>query len=269
MINKRIGFIGCGNMGSTMVKGILKQKLFTRNNVYLCDQDKQKLAALKEETGVTVLCPVAALVKKADIIVLAVKPKDFAAVLRHSAGQVAAKKVVITIAAGISTEHIESILGRVPVVRVMPNLAVVVASGMSALSAGKYATPAHLVLGERIFSSIGKTIVVPERLLNAVTAVSGSGPAYIFEVMEDMISAAVKAGLPQDVSEVLVKQTVLGAAKLAIESSEDPGLLKKRVTSPGGTTEAALSYLHKHNFAQVLIEAIQRAKQRAQELTAC
>ncbi|MDD5131330.1 MAG: pyrroline-5-carboxylate reductase [bacterium] len=266
MINKKIGIIGCGNMGGTIAQGLIKNNLFKKQNVFICDKDKKKIAHLKKEIKVKSICPSVELVKKADIIILAIKPKDFDQILQKISKAVGTKKLVISVAAGISTGHIEYFLGPVPVVRVMPNLAVVVATGMSAVCKGKFARGQHLLLTEKIFRSIGKTVVVPEPLMNAVTAVSGSGPAYIFEVMEDMIQAAMKAGLSKDVSEELVKQTVFGSAKMVIEGKDAPAVLRDRVTSPGGTTEAALKHMKQHHFAAVLIEAIQQAKRRAKEL---
>ncbi len=266
MINKKIGFIGCGNMGGTIVKGLLKKKLFSKKDVMICDKDKKRLGQLKRQTGVKSVCPSRELVNKADIVVLAVKPKDFDQVLNKIAKAVGTNKLVISVAAGISTRHIEYYLGHVPVVRVMPNLAVVVNTGMSALCQGKFAKSQHLKITEKIFQSIGKTMVVPETLMNAVTAVSGSGPAYIFEVMEDMIKGAMKAGISKDMSQELVKQTVLGSAKMVAEGHDAPSILRDRVTSPGGTTEAALKHMKKHHFAKVLIGAVQKAKKRAKEL---
>jgi pyrroline-5-carboxylate reductase len=266
MINNKIGIIGCGNMGSTIAKGLIKKNLFNNRDVFICDKDKKKVAQLRKEIKATSMCPSSELAKKADIIILAVKPKDFDRILKKIARMVGTKKLVISVAAGISTSHIEYFLGPAPVIRVMPNLAVIVETGMSALCKGRFAKKQHLSLTEKIFRSIGKTVVVPETLMNAVTAVSGSGPAYIFEVMEDMIKAAMKAGLSKDISEELVKQTVFGSAKMVIAGKEAPSVLRDRVTSPGGTTEAALKHLKKHHFAAVLIEAIQKAKRRAKEL---
>lgn len=266
MINKKIGIIGCGNMGGTIAKGLVQSRLFKKQNIFICDKDKKKVAQLRKGIKVKVICPSNELAKKADIIILAVKPKDFDRILQKISRIVGTDKLVISVAAGISTGHIEYYLGHAPVVRVMPNLAVIVATGMSAVCRGKFAKKQHLALTEKIFRSIGKTVVVPEPLMNAVTAVSGSGPAYIFEVMEDMIKAAMKAGLSKDVSEELVKQTVFGSAKMVIEGKDTPAVLRDRVTSPGGTTEAALNHLKQHHFAAVLIEAIQKAKRRSKEL---
>ncbi len=266
MINKKIGVIGCGNMGGTIAKGLIKNKLFKKENVFVCDKDKKKVAQLKKELKIKSICPSNELAKKADLIILAVKPKDFDRILQKISKVVGTKKLVISVAAGISTGHIEYYLGHAPVVRVMPNLAVIVSTGMSAICKGKFAKKQHLSLAEKIFRNIGKTVVVPEPLMNAVTAVSGSGPAYIFEVMEDMIKAAMKAGLSRDVSEELVKQTVFGSAKMVIEGKDTPAVLRDRVTSPGGTTEAALRHMKQHHFAAVIVEAIQKAKRRAKEL---
>lgn len=266
MINKKIGIIGCGNMGGTITKGLIKNKLFKKQNVFICDKDKKKAAQLKKELKIKSICPSNELAKKADIIILAVKPKDFDRILQKISKVVGTNKLVISVAAGISTSHIEYYLGPAPVVRVMPNLAVIVSTGMSAICKGKFAKKQHLSLTEKIFRNIGKTVIVPEPLMNAVTAVSGSGPAYIFEVMEDMITAAMKAGLSRDVSEELVKQTVFGSAKMVIEGKDTPAVLRDRVTSPGGTTEAALRYMKQHHFAAVIVEAIQKAKRRAKEL---
>lgn len=265
-MSKKIGFIGCGNMGGTIVKGLVKKKLFVKSDILICDKDKRKIANLKKATGVKAVCPSRELVKIADIIVLAVKPKDIDSVLQKIAKYVGAKKLVISIAAGVSTKRIEYFLGLAPVVRVMPNLAVVVSTGMSAICVGKFAKKQHLQTTQKIFRSIGKTVIVPETLMNAVTAVSGSGPAYVFEMMEDMIKGAMRAGLAKNISEELVKQTVLGSAKMVIESDQNPSQLREKVTSPGGTTEAALKYLKKRHFAATLIGAVQKAKKRAKEL---
>lgn len=266
MINKKIGVIGCGNMGGTIVSGIARREMFSKANIYVSDADKKKVTALVKRTGVQKGIASQELCKIVDIVLLAVKPKDFDGVLQEIADFMTGK-LLISVAAGISTTHIEDLLGtRQPVVRVMPNLAVTVGQGMSVLSAGAFSTKQQVNTVKTIFSSIGKTIVVEEKMMNAVTAVSGSGPAYIFELMQNLIAGAKKAGLPEDVSVQLVKQTVLGAAVLAMESKETPQTLKDRVTSPGGTTEAALKHLEKNNFAPIFIEAIQKAKERAEEL---
>ena len=203
----------------------------------------------------------------ADTIVLAVKPQVLPAVLAEIADHVAAEKLVISIAAGVTTQRIrEGLNGHARVVRAMPNMPAVVAEGATAIAPASGATPADLDEAEALFRSVGSVVRVSESMLDAVTGLSGSGPAYAFIAIEALADAGVRAGLPRDVSLKLAAQTLLGAGKLVLESGEHPGKLKDMVTSPAGTTIAGVAALERAGYRGALMQAVEAATARSKEL---
>jgi pyrroline-5-carboxylate reductase len=205
----------------------------------------------------------------ADIIILAVKPRDMSDVLEEISSKVTYRKLLISIAAGITTKRIEEELGGEPrVVRVMPNTPAIVGAGAAVLCKGDYASTQDLDTAEELLSSVAVTLRTDESLLDAVTALSGSGPAYVFLVAESMIRAGMAAGLSEDVASKLTIQTIYGAGKMLKESGEAPAVLRRNVTSPGGTTEAALKVMTDRKLADIFAEAIQAAARRSKELSA-
>ena len=264
--DKKIGIIGVGNIGSAIIKGILKAtgSVFSKN-IVVSDIDKKKSQAISRELSVVSASDNVELVSQSDIIILAAKPYDIEGILKEIADSQSGK-LIISVAAGIKTSRIEKILP-IAVVRVMPNMPALLGEGMIAISAGKFAEEKELQLAEAIFSAIGETVRINEDLMDTVTAVSGSGPAYFFLMMEALIEAGVAGGLSSQVAHQMVTQTAYGAAKMTKETKKEPFLLRDEVTSPGGTTEAAVAVLEKRGFKDILAEAVAAGTVNSKELS--
>lgn len=261
-MSKKIGFIGGGNMGGAILAGICHDY-----TVFLCENDKKRAQTLKRKYKV-ILTDLTHTMDKCDVIILAVKPQHFEALLKDIAPHFNEKKVLVSVAAGIKCSYIEKFLGKgARVVRVMPNLPVQVKEGMAGICCGKYAKPHDMIFTSRIFNRIGKSVVVKENEMDAVTAVSGSGPAYVFQFAEHLTKAALKLGLKKDIAEQLVLQTLKGSVALLEKSREDASVLRQRVTSKGGTTQAALDVLDQQKLDQVYTKALSAAKKRAKDLS--
>lgn len=243
----KVAVIGAGNMGGAIARGLKK-----RYKVVVSDLDKNKLKRLNIRDNVKA-------VRGADIIILAVKPQDMDTVLDEIKGT---NKPVISIAAGITTRRIEKKLGKIPVIRVMPNTPLLAGMGMSALCRGRYAGTRHLRKAVKIFSGMGKVILLKEKQMDAVTAVSGSGPAYIYFFIESLIRAAAGLGLPAHI----VIQTLKGAIALLEKTGRSPEELRRQVTSPGGTTEAAINVFQKRGLSDIIGKAVMAAHKKAREL---
>ena len=265
-----IGFIGSGNMAEALMKGIISAKLYTPQNVLISDIRPDRLSYLKEEYGVTPAANNTDLASQADVLVLSVKPQNMNDVLAEIKDSLKESAVVISIAAGITTERIVKYLGDVPIIRAMPNTPAMVDQGATAVVI-RNTGPRHFKAGLDVFMAVGKVEVLEdEGLMDAVTAVSGSGPAYFFLLMEEMINVAKDMGLPSDIARELVFQTAKGAgllAELAYSRNETPAQLRARVTSPGGTTEAAVKVLDKLDFNGMMTTALNAAKDRSKELS--
>jgi pyrroline-5-carboxylate reductase len=265
---KRVAFIGCGNMGSTLILGILESGLISKDKVLVTDIRPKRLEYIRKKEGISTTEDNREAVEKSDIIVLAVKPQVMGKVLSEIKDVVTEDKIIISIAAGITTGFIEKALGKeVSVVRVMPNTPILVKTGASGLSLGKYAGEQEEAIAEQMMSRVGIVVKVPEEMLDAVTALSGSGPAYIFYIIESLIEAGMEMGLSEDDVRKLVGQTILGAVRMVMDTGESPQVLRARVTSPGGTTEAALKYLEEKGFQKILITAVKEAAIRSKELS--
>jgi len=266
---KRVAFIGCGNMGSALISGTLGSGLISKDKVLVTDIRPKRLEYIRKKEGVSTTENNREAVEKSDIIVLAVKPQVMERVLSEIKDVVTGDKVIISIAAGITTGFIEKALEReVPVVRVMPNTPILVKTGASGISPGKYVGEQEEAVAEQMMRRVGIVVKVPEEMLDAVTALSGSGPAYIFYIIESLIKAGMEMGLSEDDVRKLVGQTVLGAVKMVMDTGESPQVLRARVTSPGGTTETALKYLEEKGFQKILIAAVKEAAIRSKELSA-
>jgi len=267
---EKIGFVGGGNMAEALMKGILTAGVCKPESVFVSDIRPERLDLLAKEYSVRTVDNNATLAGKVDILVLSVKPQNMTEALQSIKSAVGTDTLIISIAAGIKVADIAAVLGERPIVRVMPNTPALIGEGASALFATDKAKP-MLEKAKSIFSAVGQAVVVDdENLIDAVTAVSGSGPAYYFLLMEEMIKAAGKLGLPDDVAQKLVLQTAKGAALLAVEAErggENPVQLRRKVTSPGGTTEAALKVLEEGEFGPLIAEAIKKARNRSQELS--
>lgn len=268
LTDKMIAFIGAGNMGEALIRGLLARKAVHAQQLVATDVRPDRLEHFEQTFGIHAKMDNAVAVKEADIVVLAVKPQQMSEVLAGFRASMSPDKLVISIAAGIPTRKIEAALGgKARVIRVMPNTPALVSAGAAGLSKGAHATEADLVTAESILGAVGITVRVPEDLIDAVTALSGSGPAYVFFVTEAMIAAGVKAGLTPELAKKLAIQTVHGAAKLMVETGEAPESLRRMVTSPGGTTEAAIKVMTDRKLMEIFRDAIAAATRRGKELS--
>jgi pyrroline-5-carboxylate reductase len=263
----RLAIVGGGNMGEAILKGLIAAQLIKAQQITVTDIIETRLAYLRETYTVQALADNATAVAPADLIIVAVKPQDVAETIQGIAPLVDDQKLVISIAAGVPTAKIESAFGKpVRVVRVMPNTPALVLAGAAGLCAGSHATPADLDVARVLFEALGRTVVVAEYLMDAVTGLSGSGPAYIFVLIEALADGGVKMGLSREAALTLAAQTVYGSAKLLLETGLHPGELKDRVTSPAGTTIAGLHALEERAFRGAVIDAVERATLRSREL---
>ena len=268
MDNVNITFIGCGNMGRSLIGGLIRNG-FPASLVIGADLDKQKLELAVEQFGIETSNDNAHAVKDADVIVLAVKPQAIKETLLELQDQLAkSRPLLVSIAAGIRLTDITKWSGgKIAVVRVMPNTPALVNSGAAALCSNPFTSPVQREIAEMVMRSVGITIwVQDEKLMNAVTALSGSGPAYFFYFMELIEKGAVDLGLSNKQARLLTLETALGAAKMALESEHDLQELRKHVTSPGGTTEAALRVLEKGKLEALISKAMRAACERSEEL---
>jgi pyrroline-5-carboxylate reductase len=264
---KKIAIIGGGKMGGVIINGIITRQLAPAVNVIVADKVRECLQKLKDAYGVATTADNKKAAQAAAVVILAVKPQDMGNVLQELSPVIDNKKVVISIAAGISTGFIEGYLKEgVRVIRVMPNTPALIGEGAAALTRGKNASEKDLELAELIFKALGITVVVKEELMDTVTGLSGSGPAYGFLIIEALTDAGVLMGLSRDVSLKLAAQTMLGAAKLCLQSGKHPAELKDMVTSPGGTTIAALKVLEDGKIRAILMAAVEAATLRSREL---
>ena len=257
-----LAILGAGVMGETVLSGLLRAG-WEPGQIVATDRRPDRAVELTETYGIRMLDNEAA-AAEADTVIVVVKPQDMNDLLREIAGVVGDGTLVVSLVAGVDTAAIESQLpAGVAVVRVMPNTPAQVDEGMAAISAGSHTTQAQLDHVSEILSATGRVVVVPERYQDAVTALSGSGPAYLFFVVESMIEAGVHLGLPRDLATQLVVQTMLGSAKLLRETGEHPTVLRERVTSPGGTTAAAVRELENHRVRAAFITAMEAARDRS------
>lgn len=263
---KNIGILGAGSMAAALVRG-LKPLVKSRKDALVASHYKrEKAERFSLDHGVSVWLDNADLVKHCDVLILAVKPQALPKVLAEIAPHVGRKHLVLSIAAGIPTEWLRERLPKASIVRAMPNLPCTVGEGVTALCAPAKTAQADLDLAGAIFASVGKTVFLEEDQMDAVTGLSGSGPAFIFLIIDALADAGVKVGLARDVSLTLAAQTVLGASKLLIESGEHPGKLKDQVTSPGGTAIAGIHTLEEGGLRTTLINAVESAARRSAEL---
>lgn len=262
----KIGFIGIGKMGGIIVRSIVDE-LLPAQQIWITDLDQTLVKHLCEETGVNAASSIDKLIPKTDVILCAVPPVVIPHILPQVASVLKSPQLIISIAAGVTTESLESYFDTPPpIVRVMPNIAASVQTAISVLTPGSMVEDFHLSITQRIFEKCGTTLVMDERHLNAVTGVSGSGPAYVALFVEALADAGVHVGLPRKDAQILATHTVLGAAKMLVETEEHPAALKNRVTTPGGTTAAGLHELEKGGLRATLAEAIIAATDRAVQL---
>lgn len=261
-----IGFIGCGKMATALVRGILKADTFTASNIVVADRYASAAKALAEECKVTCLPDGKSVSEQSEVVVLCVKPADASEVFGQI-GDALDGKLVISILAGTTLEALEHMAGaKVRLARVMPNTPALVHKGASAYALGSSATPQDAEMVEKLLGSAGLVYRVKEELLDAVTGLSGSGPAYIYVVIEAMADAGVLMGLPRDMALQLAAQTVAGAAEMVLQTGSHPAQLKDMVTSPGGTTIAALESMEKDGVRAAFFKAVRAATEKARLL---
>jgi pyrroline-5-carboxylate reductase len=264
---RTVGVIGAGNMADALVRGLLGRGVVAPERCLVTNSSNDaRLARFAREWGGVTTRDKARLVHDADVVVLAVKPAAVPGVLREIAPHVESRHLVISVAAGVTLATLEERLGAAAVVRAMPNTSTAVAASATAVCAGRHAGEHELGVARELFEAVGRVVTVPERFFDAVTGVSGTGPAYVYLLAEAMVEAAEREGLEREVAMELVSQTVLGAGRMLVETGEDPAVLRARVTSPGGTTMAAMEVLTEGGFLALMARAIARATRRAGEL---
>ena len=265
--NFSVAVIGVGNMGSALVRGMILRAKFSKEQITICDLDEKKVETLVVDLGVKFVSSAREAVKKTDLIILSEKPQAFPKLLSEISNFLNVNQTIMSIAAGVTTASIEQKIGKqIPVVRVMPNLPALIGKGVSVYCRGLFTSDKDTNRSKAILMSVGKTIEATESLLDPVTALSGTGPAYIFHTMEAMIQSGIEMGIDKEIAIDLVQQTVLGSAQLAIKSERNITSLREDVTSKGGTTEAAIAYLRKKQYSDIVVNAILEAEKRSQEL---
>ncbi len=265
---KKIGFIGSGNMGEALVSGLVLSKAAKPENIICSDISTDLLAAVSEKYGVKTTTDNMEVVEQAEIIVYATKPQILGSVLKQTAPGLDKSKLIISIAAGVPLAAIAAGLGKeLRLIRSMPNICAFVKESATAIASGEFVQEGDVKLARAIFDSVGETVFIQENvLMDAFTGLSGSGPAYIFTIVDAMADAGVKMGLSRKDSLFLSTQTVLGAAKLLLESKEHPGQLKDRVASPGGTAISGIHTLEQGGLRTTIINAVESATKRSKEL---
>ncbi|PAP78500.1 pyrroline-5-carboxylate reductase [Rubrivirga marina] len=261
--------LGAGNIGRALIGGLLRGGDLTADRITATRRSEAGLDELRQRfPGVTATDDNAGAVRDASVVLVTVKPQNAVELFAEVRPHLAPGTLVVSTLAGVTTQSLANALGPdLPVVRAMPNTPALVDEGATAIAPGAHATEAHVALAQEIFSAVGHVVeVVAEHLMDAVTGLSGSGPAYVFMVIEAMTDAGVKQGLPRAVARRLSMQTVLGAARLAIETGEHPAVLRDQVTTPGGTTISAVAELEKHGLRSMFIDTVAAATERSRQL---
>jgi len=265
--NKNIAFVGSGFMGGALIRGLVESGAVKPSNITATDPRESVLKNLAKELGIKTSSDNSEAVADAGIVVLAVKPQVLESVVKSLKGKLGRKKLIISIAAGVKTGAVAQWLSSgAKVVRAMPNMGATIGLSATALCAGDAANEVDIAIARQIFDSVGESVVVEEKLMDAVTGLSGSGPAFVFAFLEGLIDAGVRCGLTRETATVLARQTLYGAAKMARDLGEHPSLLKERITSPGGTTIAGLTVLEEAGFRGLIIRAVEKAVERSKEL---
>ena len=265
---KRLAFVGGGAMAEALIRGITEADLVAPAQIAVSDITTERLTYLHDTYGVITDRDNHHLLQTAEIVVLAVKPQVLKSLLPQIGPAVAPSTLVISIAAGVPLSFLEKFMPQLPVIRVMPNTAVSVREGMAALALGQHATSEHGATAQRLFQAVGQAVIVREELMNAVTGLSGSGPAYTYLFIEALADGGVLTGMDRPTARMLAAQTVLGAAKMVLHSTEHPASLRDRVTSPGGTAIAGTYELEKGGVRAAVIAAVQAATVRSRTLGA-
>lgn len=267
LADKKLAVLGAGKLGGILLRAYLKQELFSPKRVTATVKHAEKAAVLAKELGVSVMTENGKAVHSADIVLLGVKPQVVGEVLKEIASELNEKTLVISVAASVPTSYIEQRLGKkIPVVRAMPNTPSAVGCGMTGICRGAHAGAEHLETARAMFNAVGRTVVVDEKNMDAVTGLSASGPAFAYIILESLAEAGVKVGLPRDVATLLAAQTMKGSASVVLETGDHPALLKDAVTTPAGCTIDGIMELEEGKLRVTLIKAVVKATSRAGEL---
>ena len=263
---RSLALLGLGKLGGILLKAFLAEKLYAVEDVRATVQHQENLETCTEEYGIAVGTDNAAAVAAADVVLLCVKPHGVGAVCEEIAPALKPDALVISAAASVPTEFIEEIVGERAVVRAMPNTPAVLGQGMTGICAGRYATPEQIQLVRTLFDAVGRTVLLDEKHMDAVTGLSASGPAFVYVILESLAEAGVKVGLPRDVATLLAAQCTLGAAQMVLDTGSHPALLKDAVTTPAGCTIDGLLELEEGGARVTLIKAVVKATERAGDL---
>jgi pyrroline-5-carboxylate reductase len=265
--NKRLAVLGAGKIGGIVLRAFLEQKLVPPKHVHATVKHADKARALAKQLGITASTDNRAAVRDADIILLAVKPQAVREILEEIKPEMKSGKMIVSVVASVSTQHMEKILGLdLPVIRAMPNTPCAIGCGMTGLAKGVHAGKDHLEIAQAMFEAVGRAVVVDEKQIDAVTGLSASGTAFIYIILESLAEGGVKVGLPRDVSTLLAAQTMMGAARMVLDTGDHPALLKDAVTTPAGSTVDGILELEDGKVRVTLIKAVMKATQRAKEL---
>jgi pyrroline-5-carboxylate reductase len=272
--DKKLVVLGAGKLGGILLRAYLKQRFFVSNRVTATVKHAERAAALAKELGVAVTTDNRKAVKGADIILLTIKPQTVAEVLQEIAAEIGPRTLIVSVAASVPTGFVEQQLavasgdkrGEVAVVRAMPNTPAAVGCGMTAICGGTHTSPEHLDIARNMFDAVGRTIVLDEKHMDAVTGLSASGPAFAYIILESLAEGGVKVGLPRDVATLLAAQTMKGSASVVLETGDHPALLKDAVTTPAGCTIDGILELEEGKLRVTLIKAVVKATSRAGEL---
>jgi pyrroline-5-carboxylate reductase len=267
LTGKKVAFLGAGKMGGIILQALLKSGLLSPKSTFATVAHEERAEALAAKLKVKVGTNNVEAAGNADIIVIGVKPQVVEDVIREIHGHITPNQLIVSVAASVPTSMIEkNLFGNVPVVRAMPNTPCQLGAGMTAIAKGKHASAEDVAMTCHMFEVVGRTVVVDEKHMDAVTALSASGPAYIYIILESLAEAGVKVGLPRDVATLLAAQTALGSARVVLETGDHPALLKDAVTTPAGCTIDAIMELEEGKLRVTLIKAVVKAAQRAKEL---
>jgi len=264
---KKLGFIGAGTMAKAIINGIINSGIVSKENIIASEIFPEVAQKAQQETGVKITDNNKELVESSDVITLCVKPYTIEEVLKELKDSLTEDKLIVSIAAGINTKTIEDIFEKkIPVIRVMPNTPTLIREGMSAVCKGKYATEKDAGFVTELFRALGRCVEVEEKFINAVTGISGSGPAFMYLIIDALADGGVKMGLKKDTAVELAAQTAIGAAKMVLETGKHPAVLKDEVTTPGGCTIAGLSVMENEHVRSALIKTVQETAKTAADL---
>ncbi|MBR2215467.1 MAG: pyrroline-5-carboxylate reductase [Selenomonadaceae bacterium] len=265
--NLKLGFIGGGALAEALIKSLVPSGLTAAQNIFVAERRAERGEELRSRYGVNTATTADDFLSKVEALCLAVKPKDAQTAMEEISNKISANTLLISVVAGLQLKNIEKNFGASqPIIRIMPNVAQAVGAGMAAFALGKNATTAHGELVQDLWGAVGRVVKLPENLLDAVTGLSGSGPAFGFLVIDALSDGGVAAGLPRDVATLLAAQTMYGAAKMVLDTEEHPDALRDKVTSPAGTTIAGVRVLEKAGVRSAMMEAVIAATEKSKEL---